>query len=88
MREMLKRKYRPVPRLTAVMFCVMLFLTVLFFGMTARAETGHISGAASWKKAASSSRSSLSMENDLLTQSYELNSSVPTEDTRTDFMSR
>ena len=62
MREMLKRKYRPVPRLTAVMFCVMRFLTVLFFGMTARAETGHISGAASWKKAAKDGQAELSVQ--------------------------
>ncbi len=62
MREMLKRKYRPVPRLTAVMFCVMLFLSVLFFGMTAHAETGNISGAASWKKAAKDGQAELSVQ--------------------------
>lgn len=62
MREMLKRKYQSFPRASAVLFGVMLFLTLLLFGMTARAETGHISGASSWKKAAKDGQAELSVQ--------------------------
>ena len=57
-----KRNGRPFAGLAAAVFGIIFLLALMPFGITARAETGHISGAASWKKAVKDGQAELSVQ--------------------------